>query len=950
MQAGTVGVTIEANGLAQFQATMQAMAASVQQATARIEAATVNIGVAFDRNVAGGLESAERRVGRSLDNMGARLRTFSRSMMHAGMTGSAIGGFGGFMIGQSLVNTIGQFEEQMAILGVVSGETGRQLELTASQAEQLGASSALSATQVAQIQVELGKLGMPLSAVRALTPAVTDFAVASGMASERAAEFAGALTNTFGIAAQDMGHAMDVVTTAANISAADVDEMAYTFRYAGSAARAAGWSLQETAAAAALMSNAGLDASVAGTALRSILTDIVAPTRHARAMMEAYGLELRNADGSVRSLAEILDQVSDLPVDAIARIFDMNSSTAILAMRELSYMLPELYSGLQDVSGATQELADARMGGLLGALRNLAGAFESLMIAMGKAGLSNLLQDVARDITALASNLSETSAKTLMLVAGIAAIGVALGPAMLAIGGMISLLTSPIGLAAALITVGVGFQIFRDISDEIRGTQTALEATREPMARIVELTAQLSLQTGAAADETRRLTMEQIRNLQVQAQRARAEQAAAQAATDDYNRRAGGSFLGGINDFVLGATNGFFGLTDSETPQRRLNRANTALAAVEQQLANAEQAFFNAGLDAMANDRGVGPLQRQQRRAAAQAAASGAQMRPAMDPYALTAGASPMQQARQQIADLQALAEAARNGAKAFEELRVAQGFRRDGAGEVSPEMMARARELIAAQRELAIAQAAPGMLSGRRDPTGELQKEIDQSIARTERLIAATGGGSRSLERARIAAELMDKTRGLSAAAADEMAAAIEAVNHRFAEAQERMGRMQAAFKSIGDSVAGAFENAILEGRKLSDVMRSLARDIAAIVLRNMVTAPIGNAITAALGGMFGGGKAAGGLVSPNRMYMVGEKGPELFMPATPGRIMSHGSIASGGGAAVVQLHYAPVIDARGADAAAVARLEAGQAAMARSFEPLVQQAVQNLRARRKI
>jgi phage-related minor tail protein len=84
--------------------------------------------------------------------------------------------------------------------------------------------------------------------------------------------------------------------------------------------------------------------------------------------------------------------------------------------------------------------------------------------------------------------------------------------------------------------------------------------------------------------------------------------------------------------------------------------------------------------------------------------------------------------------------------------------------------------------------------------------------------------------------------------------------------------------------------------------------------------------------------------------MYMVGEKGPELFMPATPGRILSHGALAGGAGGAVVQLNYAPVIDARGADAAAVARLEAGQTAIVAQFEPMVHRAVQNLRARRKL
>ena len=940
--AGTVGVTIEALGLAQFQATMAAFAASVQQATARMEAATAQIGTAFADNVGGEMERTERRVGRSLDNIGARMRTFSRSMMHAGMMGSFAAGFGGFMVGQALYNSIGTFEEQMAILGVVSGETGRQLELTAQQAEQLGASSALSATQVAQIQVELGKLGMSLANVRALTPAVSDFAVASDMAAERAAEFAGALVNTFGIAATDMAHAMDVVTTAANISAADVDEMAYTFRYAGSAARAAGWSLEETAAAAALMSNAGLDASVAGTALRSILTDIVAPTRMAREQLRAYGLELRTAEGGVVSLAEILEQVKDLPVDAIARIFDMNSSTAILAMRELSHMLPDLYAQLQNVDGATQRLADQMMAGLTGAVRELTGGFESLMIAMGEAGLSKALQDFLTDLGDLMKSMARLSNSSLMMVASLAGIAIAIGPIMLALGGLIAMLTGPGGLLIALGAVAIGFSVFNQLSNEIHGANAAMTRLQEPLQRVTEYTAQMSMQTWDAAAATRALVVEQIRLAEAEQARLRNRL----SVLDNYLSDPTGQM-----PLPSGVAAGLFGFGGRTNASNEAQQLEANLRAGAEAIQSMRDSLADADMDVWANQQGVGPAQEAAARQEAMLASAQGQMRAAIDPYSLMAGASPEEQMHRQIADLQALTTAAQNGAKAFEQLRIAQGLRGENQhGAPTDAQMGLAGELIAAQQALAGAQNRPGPLQGRRDPVGELQKETDRSMARTAEMIAATGGGERALERARIALDLMEKTRGLSRAAADEMATAIEAVNYQFAQAQERMARMQQMFDNIGDSIAGAFESAILEGRKLGDVLKSLARDIAAIVLRNMVTAPLGNAISTALSGMFGGGKAAGGIVTPNTMYMVGEKGPELFMPATPGRIMSNGALAGMGSGAVVQLHYAPVIDARGADAAAVARLEAGQAAMARSFEPMVQQAVVNLRARRKI
>lgn len=58
-----------------------------------------------------------------------------------------------------------------------------------------------------------------------------------------------------------------------------------------------------------------------------------------------------------------------------------------------------------------------------------------------------------------------------------------------------------------------------------------------------------------------------------------------------------------------------------------------------------------------------------------------------------------------------------------------------------------------------------------------------------------------------------------------------------------------------------------------------------------------LGGLITQSLGALFGlPGRATGGPVSPGRAYVVGERGPELFMPTAAGRIEPGGG-ASGEG-----------------------------------------------------
>jgi len=96
---------------------------------------------------------------------------------------------------------------------------------------------------------------------------------------------------------------------------------------------------------------------------------------------------------------------------------------------------------------------------------------------------------------------------------------------------------------------------------------------------------------------------------------------------------------------------------------------------------------------------------------------------------------------------------------------------------------------------------------------------------------------------------------------------------------------------RDLGFTFASAFEDAIIEGKKFSDVLKAIAQDIARIVLRKTVTEPAADAITKLVkgfdfGSIFGGGKALGGPVMGGTSYMVGERGPELFTPGASGII----------------------------------------------------------------
>jgi hypothetical protein len=98
---------------------------------------------------------------------------------------------------------------------------------------------------------------------------------------------------------------------------------------------------------------------------------------------------------------------------------------------------------------------------------------------------------------------------------------------------------------------------------------------------------------------------------------------------------------------------------------------------------------------------------------------------------------------------------------------------------------------------------------------------------------------------------------------------------------------------RDLGLTFSSAFEDAAINGKKLSDVLKGLAQDIARIVLRKTVTEPLGNAVSGWLRDAlpsFGGGRAAGGPVYPGQYYLVGENGPEVLVPNVAGTVVPNG------------------------------------------------------------
>jgi hypothetical protein len=103
---------------------------------------------------------------------------------------------------------------------------------------------------------------------------------------------------------------------------------------------------------------------------------------------------------------------------------------------------------------------------------------------------------------------------------------------------------------------------------------------------------------------------------------------------------------------------------------------------------------------------------------------------------------------------------------------------------------------------------------------------------------------------------------------------------------------RLEDMFKQLGGTISTAFEDAIISGKGLKDILKSLEQDILRIITRRLVTQPLEGFISGAISSAFPG-MQKGGPVMGGNAYIVGEKGPELFVPPVAGNIVPNQQVA---------------------------------------------------------
>ena len=399
---------------------------------------------------------------RGLKIASSKLRRFGTQAKQIGTTLST--GISAPLIGLGAISvrTFSTFEAEMSKVKAVSGATENQFKTLEAQAKKLGATTTFTASEVAGLQVEFAKLGFTASEIDKVTESTLYLAQAGGAELGRAAEVAGSTLRAFGLAAEETGRVTDVMAKSFSTSSLDMESFAEAMKTVAPIAKATGVSMEEASGMLGVLANNGIKGSIAGTALKKILSDL---HKEGKPMTQTFK-ELSNQN---ISLADANDLVGD------------RAKGALLVLTEQMGLVDELTLSYQNAEGAAQAMAEEMMDNTAGAFKTLQSATEGALIEIGEAiteneifkGVLEKLTATVGKITKAISGMSDAELYNKVILAGLLALVplviTAVGALSIAFGSLTAAM-GPVGIAIAGVTA-----LYLGLRKEVDLTQKAVD-------------------------------------------------------------------------------------------------------------------------------------------------------------------------------------------------------------------------------------------------------------------------------------------------------------------------------------------------------------------------------------------------------------------------------------------------------------------------------------------
>ncbi|WP_239739291.1 phage tail tape measure protein [Proteus penneri] len=340
-----------------------------------------------------------------------------------------------------------------------------EFKMLREQAQELGATTAFTANQVAQGQAFYAMAGFKPEQIKNAMPGTLAMSLAGDIDLGTTADIGSNILTGFKLDSDQMGRVSDVLVGAFTRSNTSLTMLGDTMKYVAPVASGLGVDLETAAAATGKLGDAGIQGSMAGTSLRAILGRLAEPPKMAAKALEELGIKTRDAKGNLRDFPELLAELDKKTAKmgnaqragffkAIAGE-EAFSALSVLAEQAGKGELQKFVDELKKAKGEAQNVAGTMTDNLDGDMKNLTSAWEALGIKIFD-GIDKPLRQISQSITKAISKVESwvkanpELAKTLTMIGlAIAGIITTLGILSLSIAAMLG------PLAAAKLSLSI---------------------------------------------------------------------------------------------------------------------------------------------------------------------------------------------------------------------------------------------------------------------------------------------------------------------------------------------------------------------------------------------------------------------------------------------------------------------------------------------------------------
>ena len=308
-----------------------------------------------------------------------------------------------------------ELEAQMSTVKAISNATTEDMTRLTDMAKHMGATTKFTAVEAGKALEYMAMAGWKTDQMLGGLPGIMNLAAASGEDLGQVSDIVTDALTAFNMTADQSGRFADVLAQASSNANTNVSMMGATFQKVAPVAGTLGYSVEDMSLGIGLMANASVKAETAGTSLKTALANMAKPTKQMQAYMDKYGISLTNADGSMKTFREVIDNLRS-GLGGLSKTEKTAAATAIFGKESFAGMLAivnasdadfkKVSDAVNNAAGAAERMAAIKLDNLEGDVTLLKSATDGLQTAIGDALLPTFRAGT-QQLTKFVSNLTE---------------------------------------------------------------------------------------------------------------------------------------------------------------------------------------------------------------------------------------------------------------------------------------------------------------------------------------------------------------------------------------------------------------------------------------------------------------------------------------------------------------------------------------------------------------